>query len=478
MNEKGFFTTAELTKRLEQARQRLHDDAIGVLITGDTGSGKSCFIQQLVASLPESWKVFQFPEHLPDNRQQALRKIFAAFVPDPAIRPEEFTKESITDLLTAERQAGYRLILIVDDAARVQPAVLDLLFELAVSGQRNHGLQLVFTSKAATARILMTRLSNEDRTRNFLTIEVPPLTLEDTLRYVEDRRTDSLPRGNGTEWKTGVELIYYRSGGLPGLIDKLIASGDEQARQASEQAAPQAIADSDIPWQSTPTRTMVTLISVVAALLMGGFILYEHFPEFGTEAVDPVRATPAPQTPVAVDTEFLSTAESAAVDATDASFALRTSAVFEPDFLAAVEDAATDDESTADWPAPAAPAKHADVTAPVAPLPIQAAPSIPVATPIPVPVANDDDWLTTRPPAHYTVQLFGAHDLDRVQRIAADVALEGPRAIFHTTHNDREWHVLVWRDFPDSEAARAAARQLPEHLLQLNPWPRPFASLK
>jgi septal ring-binding cell division protein DamX len=87
------------------------------------------------------------------------------------------------------------------------------------------------------------------------------------------------------------------------------------------------------------------------------------------------------------------------------------------------------------------------------------------------------DWLRSRNPGHYTLQLVGARDRASIDRFVLRHAIKQPYAVFSRTLSGAPWYSLVVGDFPDRNAAVAARAALPAALAGSGIWPRTFGSI-
>ncbi|HRD48384.1 MAG: SPOR domain-containing protein [Candidatus Competibacter sp.] len=138
----------------------------------------------------------------------------------------------------------------------------------------------------------------------------------------------------------------------------------------------------------------------------------------------------------------------------------------------------SDPPPAATAPVEAVPRPAAGHSAPptVAPTPV-APPSAEVATIKPAEPAaasglRDAEWLKTRDPKNYTVQLYSGKDLDKLKEIAASTASTDPQAYFTTGSRASPWYSLVMGDYPDSAAARLVAAAIAARSTQIKPWVR------
>jgi septal ring-binding cell division protein DamX len=88
------------------------------------------------------------------------------------------------------------------------------------------------------------------------------------------------------------------------------------------------------------------------------------------------------------------------------------------------------------------------------------------------------DWLKSRDPTRYTLQLIGARDRAAVEKYVREQKVEAPYAIFSRPLNGRPWYSLVAGDYADRDAAVAARSRLPGRISRTDVWPRSFASVQ
>lgn len=80
---------------------------------------------------------------------------------------------------------------------------------------------------------------------------------------------------------------------------------------------------------------------------------------------------------------------------------------------------------------------------------------------------------------HYTVQLYGSNEVQKVAHFKASHGLDKAWVV-KKQHQGKTWHVLVMGDYPTKVQAERATRQLPEslHHAKIKPWVREFAGLQ
>jgi len=85
---------------------------------------------------------------------------------------------------------------------------------------------------------------------------------------------------------------------------------------------------------------------------------------------------------------------------------------------------------------------------------------------------NKTAWLLGQNPNRYSLQLLGAYTLSAVQEFIREQGSLEDFAYFKTTHNSRDWYVVVYGLYRNRGGAIAAIEELPKDLQALTPWAR------
>lgn len=92
---------------------------------------------------------------------------------------------------------------------------------------------------------------------------------------------------------------------------------------------------------------------------------------------------------------------------------------------------------------------------------------------------RDPEWLRTREPGHFTIQISAGRDLPALRRYAAGLSVDDADiGWFRTRRGGEDWYSLVLGDYPDRQSARAAESALPADIRQHGPWIRSFGSVQ
>lgn len=98
--------------------------------------------------------------------------------------------------------------------------------------------------------------------------------------------------------------------------------------------------------------------------------------------------------------------------------------------------------------------------------------------PLPSKSLSDTDWLLSRQPTHYTLQILATKDKQAITRLTTNNQLSDKSAEYSFNDNGKQWFNLVMGDYANLQSARAAMQKLPESVRALNPWVRRFDSIQ
>lgn len=89
-----------------------------------------------------------------------------------------------------------------------------------------------------------------------------------------------------------------------------------------------------------------------------------------------------------------------------------------------------------------------------------------------------EKWLMSLDEAKYTLQMLGASEEESVQKFLARYPSLKEIAYYRTTHDKRDWYVVVYGVFPSKESAKQELGRLPRQLQASGPWARTLASVQ
>ena len=90
---------------------------------------------------------------------------------------------------------------------------------------------------------------------------------------------------------------------------------------------------------------------------------------------------------------------------------------------------------------------------------------------------NQDGWLWSQDPSHYTLQLTAGTDKKAIQAFIKRHKLIGKAAYFHRLRDGKDWYILVHGSYAGYSKAKQAITQLPPAVQKAKPWARSFSAI-
>ena len=90
---------------------------------------------------------------------------------------------------------------------------------------------------------------------------------------------------------------------------------------------------------------------------------------------------------------------------------------------------------------------------------------------------NQDGWLWSQDPRHYTLQLTAGTDKKAIEAFIKRHNLKGKAAYFHQMREGKNWYILVYGSYSGYSKAKQAINQLPLALQKVKPWTRTFSAI-
>lgn len=189
-----------------------------ILLTGEEGTGKTAFIQQLLQRLSPNIKVVPI-FHPPQSFDQLLEVILRGLKLPVGERKKSYLWRQFIDYISKEAGQDANLAIIVDNAQDLSKEFLEELRELwnPTPGR----LQEVFVARPEIEEKLNCRDLRQLKQRIALRRRLKPLTEEEFLGYIDHR----LNRVGGITHEIflpeALSLIFRHSRGIPGIINIL-----------------------------------------------------------------------------------------------------------------------------------------------------------------------------------------------------------------------------------------------------------------
>ncbi len=488
-----------------------------LLLTGARGSGKSSLIHQFVSRASPSWRICVVDACGTDQPRQLLEAMAEVFLFD--VSPDlEATLASLRKMLQALRKSALVPVLIIDEAHRLSLPLLELLGRLVETATpEERQLCIILVGEPVLEERLRDEALGGLRARVGHSFELPPFDEEETAKYIQHRlRVAGVSRESALLAPSTVQRIYQQSGGLPGRINECA----REALQAEEKGgrrqdgaggpgpARRASGFHRRPGhngQDTAHAMGRKVLLVLAAVVLGAVLWFQEeinrwlAGEGGTAPAalqSPSRQLPPPPPlpepkpkpePLPEPRREPQPESQAASQAASQAGADRATAskVPAPEASAGAEQAVRP---------VARPGGRAETAAAVE----TQAGEVPASRALSAQVASESvstkrqsqpqagtellgqDWLRSRDPSRYTLQLL-AMNRSRVLALARAWQLDTApdAATYYTRPGTRGVPLLALAhgDYPSREAALAAIPEIKRRFTGIEPWARSFASI-
>jgi general secretion pathway protein A len=188
-----------------------------VVLTGDAGTGKTTLLTKMLRSIPPSRATFSVilnPTLSPDEFLELALLDFG--IEDvPASKAQRLLR--FREFLNESHKQGKSSVLVVDEAHKLAPAVLEEIrllsnFELADAKL----LQIVMAGQNELAKVLNREDLRQLKQRISVRLSLPPLSRTDVEHYIQHRWTKAggqthpfSPEAMGhiTQWSTGIPRL-------------------------------------------------------------------------------------------------------------------------------------------------------------------------------------------------------------------------------------------------------------------------------
>lgn len=94
------------------------------------------------------------------------------------------------------------------------------------------------------------------------------------------------------------------------------------------------------------------------------------------------------------------------------------------------------------------------------------------------PFSKQETLLLNRKPEHYTIQILGMHDLQKLKLFINQNPLKSKMVFYKTTREGKVWYVVVYGDFETKQKAEAALLTLPQAIQKNKPWTRSLREIQ
>jgi len=190
-----------------------------VLILGEVGTGKTTIIRHLLGRFgPDIRTVFVFNPAVSflELLQLMLRDLE---LPCPSVRRVEMM-ETLNEYLLKEAMAGRYVVLIIDEAQHLSPAVLEEVRMLSnLETARGKLIQILLVGQPELGEKLGRPELRQLRQRIGLVAELKPLSRKETAEYIAHRLDVAGHPGQQIFTRRALKIIHRSSAGIPRLVN-------------------------------------------------------------------------------------------------------------------------------------------------------------------------------------------------------------------------------------------------------------------
>jgi len=516
-NESLVFLDERGGQHLNLAIHLLESSHMIVIVLGESGMGKSTLACQLQLRLPDT--ILPCLISAKSLTPQSLLRSMAGRldIPQDVDLPTQ-------RLLLAENTVSLRHqdsvpLIIVDDAHLLDDATLDALLQIHTGTDQDYNRwELALFSSHGLEKRVATQLPTGKE--NIYEIQLKPYNVAQTRDYLANRLksagyvSDDLPFTDRQ-----FKLLLEQSRGIPARINEaahamLCSRSNTVITSKSTEASKTSPADK----KHYPAIKLQRILLVLAIGLITGILLFQdeinQLFEDKQEVISssaPAQVSPTPERNVRSDNKPAIPRIKSPVHASDTTVVSPTS----PEPVAKKPDPKPDTHASETSPfitvkktdvprltlpksvhhdvppATQTPEQQPTSKTPVVVSKLKPEPPAPPAVTPTKPVVHPSntvqhsanskaglDWVMTRDPKHYTLQLLATADEAQIQGYINKFELQNHSYYYPIHFRGRLLYVLLTGDFADRASGQAAREQLPAGILKDKPWLRALSLIQ
>lgn len=190
-----------------------------IQITGEVGAGKTTVCRAILRELGPTYKTA-----LILNPSMTSTQLFRAVLTELGLKAQRKDRASCLDALNRfllqEAEQGNDVVLLIDEAQDLETELLEQVRLLSnLETDRRKLLQIVLIGQPELRERLDGRGLTQLRQRITVRYHLPPLSREETERYIVHRLRTAGSNGRPTFTPWALRTIHRYSGGIPRLIN-------------------------------------------------------------------------------------------------------------------------------------------------------------------------------------------------------------------------------------------------------------------
>jgi len=191
------------------------------VITGEVGAGKTTLLQRLLTTFEED-TVVGLISNAQGSRGELLHWVLNALGIENRPGAEYVEKfQQLQDFVIDRYSEGRHVVLIIDEAQNLSVEGLEELRMLTnINSNKDELIQLILMGQPELREMITRYELRQFAQRVSASYHIPDLDLESTEEYIRHRLRHA--GGTGEEFtREAIEMIYWQSGGVPRLINKM-----------------------------------------------------------------------------------------------------------------------------------------------------------------------------------------------------------------------------------------------------------------
>lgn len=223
-NSRFFFSSHQHREALDSLLYAINQRKGFIVITGDIGSGKTTVCRTLLNRLPVNTQVALITNTHVNSKDLLLTLLEDLEIPHQPNWAKSKLLSALNDYLISQLHAGHNVVLIIDEAQNLKPAVLEEIRMMSnLETETEKLIQIILIGQPELKDTLALARLEQLRQRIAVYYHLKPLTQEEMIHYIEYRlKTATEIEGKVPRFSPeAYDAIYRFSKGVPRLINQI-----------------------------------------------------------------------------------------------------------------------------------------------------------------------------------------------------------------------------------------------------------------